>query len=296
MKYLLDHHHLQQNFRFLRIEDITSADFAWADAYVGSRPCQNFNLSNLSWVHSFNAGVNNYLEVKGWKENNILLTRTVCNFGQKISEYCLSYILKELQYHHKFQKNQWEKKWEPKTPKMIRDQTIVIYGTGEIGQEIAKTFSSFGAAVYGVSQSGRSKDYFHKVSESTEANSLVSEADWVISTLPLTKKTTNYFNSEFFTNLNNAGFINVGRGATVDEAALIQALDTKKVRCAVLDVVAVEPLPESSSLWGRRDVTITPHISAVTALKEAVHCFSNTLKNIENNEPLINKVDFEKGY
>ena len=285
-----------QSFRFKQDNDITVEDLSWADAYVGFKPCRGFRLADLKWVHSFNAGVNNYLEIDGWKEYEILLTRTVCSFGQRISEYCLSYVLRDLQYHHYFEGKQREKKWAPKTPQMVKDQTIVIFGTGEIGQEAAKVFSSLGATVYGVSQSGRQKEYFHKVAKTSSAGTLAAQADWIISTLPLTKETNKLFDRTFFSHLNEAAFINVGRGHTVDEQALIEALNSKKVRYAVLDVLETEPLPETSELWGRDDIIITPHISAVTELNEAISCFWDTLKRIENNDAIPNRVDVMKGY
>ncbi|WP_082232862.1 D-2-hydroxyacid dehydrogenase [Halobacillus massiliensis] len=285
-----------QSFRFKHLDEITEEDLLWADAYVGFKPCRGFHFGEIKWVHSFNAGVNNFLEMEGWKEHDILLTRTVSTFGQRISEYCLSYVLRELQFHHYFGDRQREKKWAPKTPQMVKDQTIVIFGTGEIGQEVAKVFSSFGAAVFGVSHSGRQKEYFQKVTDTSSAGTLTAQADWIISTLPLTSETSKLFNRSFFNNLNGAAFINVGRGHTVDEQALIEALNNSRVRYAVLDVLETEPLPENSELWKRDDIVITPHISAVTELDEAVACFVESLKRIENNEVLPNRVDFLKGY
>ncbi|WP_085507228.1 D-2-hydroxyacid dehydrogenase [Thalassobacillus devorans] len=285
-----------QSFRFKQMDEITEEDLSWADAYVGFKPCPGFHFAGIKWVHSFNAGVNNYLEIDGWKERDVLLTRTVSTFGQKISEYCLSYVLRDLQFHHYFGIRQWEKKWAPKTPQMVKDQTIVIFGTGEIGQEIAKVFSSFGATVFGVSHSGKQKEYFQKVTKTSSANTLTAQADWIISTLPLTNETSKLFARAFFSKLNGAAFINVGRGHTVDEQALLEALNSGKVRYAVLDVLETEPLPESSQLWERDDIIITPHISAVTELNEAIACFWDTLERIENNEDLPNRVDFLKGY
>ncbi len=287
---------LKQSFRFKPVDEITDADLSWADAYVGSQPAPGFHFSRIKWVHSFNAGINNFLEIEGWREHNVLLTRTVCSFGQRISEYCLSYVLKELQYHRDFAAQQLAKKWVRQTPKMVKDQTIVIFGTGEIGQEVARTFQFFGAKVYGVSLSGRQKEYFQKAMTVSDVNTVISEADWVISTLPLTKETERLFNQALFSYFNGAAFINIGRGAVVEEQALIDALDVGSVRHAVLDVFAIEPLPEESELWEREDITITPHISAVTELDEAIDCFIDTFRKVQNGEQLVNQVDFSKGY
>lgn len=286
----------QKSFRFIPVEEITEDDLAWADAYVGFKPCPSFQLSKLKWVHSFNAGVNNYLEINGWKEHQVVLTRTVCSFGERISEYCLSYILRALQYHEEFQQKQHEKKWIQKTPKRLKDQTIVIFGTGAIGQEIAKMFHGFGATIIGVSGSGAQKAYFNKMVPVDVSLTIVREADWIISTLPLTKHTYKLFNQDLFQQMDTTGFINVGRGATVDEQALVEAMDSGNIHTAILDVVDVEPLPETSPLWTRPNVMITPHISAVTELNEAIECFAHTLHALEKEQTVPNQVDFTKGY
>lgn len=284
------------NLRFIRSDDVKEEDLRWADGYVGFSPSLSFNLQHLKWVHSFNAGVNNFLDLDGWMENDVLLTRTICSFGKRISEYCLSYVLRELQFHTYFEDRQRQKEWAKRTPGMVQDQKIVVFGTGEIGQEVARTFTQLGATVCGVSQSGKEKEHFKKVVDTSATSELLSDADWVISTLPLTKATQGLFNSQLFSYFNRAAFINVGRGATVDEQALLEALDAGKVRHAVLDVFKEEPLPKTSPLWKRENVFITPHISAVTELDEAIACFLETLKRIENNEKLPNKVDFSRGY
>lgn len=287
---------IHKSFRFVPVEDISEEDLSWADAYVGFKPSPLFNFKSIKWVHTFNAGVNNYLELNGWEENQVLLTRTVCSFGQRISEYCLSYMLRDLQHQDYFEEKQKVKKWAPKTPKMLKDQTVIVFGTGEIGQEVAKTFTQFGSTVYGVSKSGKQKAYFQNVTTHELAHTILPKADWVISTLPLTNETKSLFDSGMFSLFEGASFINVGRGATVDEQALIEALDSGVVRQAILDVLSTEPLPEGSELWDRDDITITPHISAVTQLDEAIACFIDTLEKIEKNQELTNMVDITKGY
>lgn len=284
------------HFRFVPTDEITDTDLHWADVYVGSRPCAGFHFSRIKWVHSFNAGVNNFLEVKGWQEKGVLLTRTICTFGQRISEYCLSYVLQDLQFHQHFTKSQEQREWSRRTPRMVKNETVVVYGTGEIGQEVARTFRFFGATVYGVSYSGEQKSFFEKVVTGEEAGPFLEKADWLISTLPLTKETEGMFNRELFQHVNGAAFINVGRGGTVEEEALLEALDSVKLRRGILDVFATEPLTKESKLWEREDITITPHISAVTEMDEAIECFFKTLSRVQNQEEIGNRVDITKGY
>lgn len=286
---------LSKNMRFVAEEEVSREDVLWADAYVSFYPTEYFEFGNLKWVHSTGAGVDKYLYEREWDES-VLLTRTVCSFGQRIGEYCLSYLLRAMQMHDTFAQMKAQKQWKPAEPKLLHSQHVVIYGTGEIGQEIARIFSSFGIKVSGVSRSGEHAPFFEEVVTTEKASVLLQGADWVISTLPLTKQTYKMFNDAFFRQLNNSGFINVGRGATVDESSLLRALQEKKIRQAILDVFEAEPLPETSLLWEQPDVVITPHISAVTTPEEAVECFLDTLAKIENNEPLHNQVKTKKGY
>jgi glyoxylate/hydroxypyruvate reductase len=292
---IIESKELQKNFRYLPEEDVTQSDLVWADAFVSFNTKANYDYSHVKWVHSLGAGVDNFLFKKDWNED-VLLTRTICSFGQRIAEYCLSYILKDLQFHDQFQTSKLQKRWHPITPGLLNEKKVMIYGTGEIGQKTAEIFSSLGVDVYGVSLSGKEKEFFKAVFPVDSHFSQLSKMDYIINTLPLTEKTENLFDHNIFQQLSNVGFINVGRGASLDEKALLHALNKNHVRFAVLDVFAKEPLPEDNQLWNHPNVWITPHISAVTTPDEGVDCFIETLKNLERNNPLYNKVDVKRGF
>jgi D-2-hydroxyacid dehydrogenase (NADP+) len=295
MEPLLRQKRPDKNFRFVAEEAVCRDDFFWADVYVGFRPVPSFEFGNICWVHSLGAGVDAFLWNREWKED-VVLTRTIGSFGEQISEYCLSYMLRDLQCHDVYGWYQSQRQWKPVAPTLLRTQRVVIYGTGEIGQQIARHLRLFGVAPIGISLSGRQKPHFSKVFSVTQAEEVLPKADWIIAALPLTKQTYHLFDESFFSLLNNVCFINVGRGATVDEVALWSALENRHIRLAILDVVEEEPLPPTSPLWQHPNVIITPHIAALTSAREAVDCFMQTLQLIENNEPLFNRVDIEKGY
>lgn len=284
----------QYKLRFKSTEAISQEDMNWADTYVGFAPNKDFDPSKVKWVHTFNAGVNNYLAISGW--DHTLLTRTISDFGEKMSEYCLSYILADLQCHTQFQAQQKAKVWSAKSPGLLKNQTVTILGTGEIGQKIAEVFSTFGTTVNGISYSGQDKAYFNQITNIENAPTILERSNYIISTLPLTQDTEKLLNQHLFGYLKDAYFINVGRGKVVDTDHLLEALNEGKLRHAVLDVFESEPLTENSELWQREDVTVTPHISALTDIDDAISCFCNTLKKLENNESVSNQVDFSKGY
>ncbi|MCK1995033.1 D-2-hydroxyacid dehydrogenase [Peribacillus muralis] len=295
MESILTSKNLSKQFRFLKEDVVSHDDFLWADAYVSLSPTANFEFGNVKWVHSTGAGVDKYLFERKWDER-VVLTRTIGSFGQRIGEYCLSYILKDVQMHDEFAQLKRKKQWRQAEPRLLNTLHVVIYGTGEIGQEIARILSSFGIRVSGVSRNGKVAKHFEDVLKSEDAPDLLMDADWIISTLPLTKQTSKLFNGDFFNQLNGSGFMNIGRGGTVDEMALREALLMNRVRKAILDVVGVEPLPETSWLWEHPDIFITPHISAITSPEEGVECFLQTLSKIEQDEPLDNQVQINNGY
>jgi glyoxylate/hydroxypyruvate reductase len=295
IKNIIEEKGINKSFRYISDEDLTQADLDWADAFVSFNMKGEFDYQQLKWVHSLGAGVDRFLYKKEWPEN-VCLTRTVCSFGQRIAEYCLSYVLKDLQEHDQFHALKQKKQWQPTTPGLLNEQKVMIYGTGEIGQTTAKILSTFGVEVYGVSSSGKVKDGFNQVMTLDEHYGKLMEIDYIINTLPLTEQTFKLFNEKIFTRLSAKGFINVGRGASLDEKALLDAFDKDNLKFAVLDVFAEEPLPVNNLLWEHPNVIITPHISAVTTAREGVDCFIQTLKNIEEDKPLFNKVDVTRGY
>jgi phosphoglycerate dehydrogenase-like enzyme len=295
IKNLVANLQLSQSFRFKEEATIQQDDFMWADAFVGFGPSPTFHLEELKWVHSLGAGVDSFLRGTEWNKN-VLLTRTVCSFGQKISEYCLSYMLSDLQNHHLFEKIQTEKRWEVQPPRSLASQTVIVFGTGKIGEELAKKLTHFGCHVIGVSQSGKPNPSFNISGSIKETSKYFQQANWIINTLPLTNQTVHFFNDELLSNFNEAVFINVGRGDSVHQPSLLSAIDEGHIKRAILDVFDEEPLPSTSSLWDHPNIMMTPHISAVTSPEEGVNCFIQTLEKIGRNEMLENEVDVMKGY
>ncbi|UOQ84831.1 D-2-hydroxyacid dehydrogenase [Gracilibacillus salinarum] len=292
---LLAPYKIDKSMRFANEAAVQESDLQWADAFVSFKTKTSYDYSQVKWVHSLGAGVDHFLFQKNW-DDKVLLTRTICSFGERISEYCLSYLLKDVQLHNRFKELQAEGSWQPIKPSMLNEAKVVIYGTGEIGQKVASVLSSFGVEVYGVSLSGKQKTGFKQVVANDDASGILQTVDYMINTLPLTKKTEQLFNERIFSKLSQAGFINVGRGESVSEADLLAALDAEQLRFAVLDVFANEPLPEAHPFWQDLRITVTPHISAVTTAEEAVQCFVETLERVENDRPLQNQVDIEKGF
>ncbi|TBL80404.1 D-2-hydroxyacid dehydrogenase [Paenibacillus thalictri] len=285
-----------REYRFIAEDQVTFADYDWADAFVAFKPAANFHFGQLKWIHALGAGVDAFLSLPNWKED-VVLTRTTGDFGQKIGEYCLSYILADSQHHALFRRQQSDTLWKQAVPTPSNRLVAVVYGTGSVGRQVAKVLSLLNVTVYGVSLSGTPHPHFQHVCKPDEAAGLLAEADWVINTLPLTADTQGLFQETLFARMIQCGFINAGRGASVNEPALLQALQAGHVKCAVLDVFAEEPLRKESALWSHPGVIVTPHISAVTSTEEAVQTFICTLAEMERgNTDLPGLVDRTRGY
>lgn len=131
-----------------------------------------------------------------------------------------------------------------------RDYVVGVLGTGSIGQVVLDTCAAHGFETIGWSRSDHDRPL----------QQFLRDVDVVVDVVPLSPATTGLLGREELAALGDGVLINVGRGPTVDTAALIDALDGE-LRAAVLDVFDTEPLPADSPLWARRDVIVTPHIA-----------------------------------
>ena len=143
----------------------------------------------------------------------------------------------------------------------LNGANVLIYGFGSIASHLSPMLQALGANVTGVARNATTKNGFKVISELNSKASL-AEADVVISLLPYEKSTEKYFDKAFFQAMKkSAVFINVGRGKTVDEVALEDALKSQIIRSAAIDVTFDEPLSSDSTLWEIPELLITPHIS-----------------------------------
>jgi phosphoglycerate dehydrogenase-like enzyme len=133
-----------------------------------------------------------------------------------------------------------------------------------------------------------------------ELNGLMSEADYVLISAPLTEQTRGMISKEALSHCKqSAVIINVGRGPIIDEDALIEALRSGKIKGAGLDVMAVEPLPKTSPLWKLENVLLSPHNMdmTLTFMKESTEFFVNeNLPRFLRGKDLLNPVDKAAGY
>lgn len=261
--------------------------------YVGHDWPDGAALSALAWFHTTTAGVDNLIDA--WP-HDALLTRTVGRMGRRSAEYVLCHILAASQQLDRAAEQQRHHRWQRYIPRLLEGTSAVIFGTGMIGVAVAELLCTTGVRTYGVATTPRRLAPFARV-EAVLADLSLERVDWAISTLPLTTATRGYFTAGLLEALGGAYFINVGRGAVVEMAALADALANGDLTGATLDVLPQEPLPPASSIWEIERARITPHIAGLTTASDIVSDFAavwGALRDGSVSIPLV--VSRERGY
>ena len=253
------------------------------------------HLPRLVWTQLSWAGVEPMLDPA--LRRDYVLTNIRGVFGPLMSEYVFGYLLMLERKILPRLESQREGRWDTTLPGTLSGKTLGLVGVGSIGAHIAATAKHFGMQVRGYTR--RSRDcrhvdqYFHGGDKAVFAH----ELDYLVAVLPNTDQTRAIVDAEMIAALPpRAVVVNAGRGRTVDEAALAAALTAGRVGGAVLDVFSEEPLPASSPFWSTPNTYITSHTSAPSFPADIVGVFVENYRRFHGGQPLLNRVEFERGY
>jgi phosphoglycerate dehydrogenase-like enzyme len=170
-------------------------------------------------------------------------------------------------------------------------------GLGDIGRTIARRALALGVRVVGVSRSGRRVPGIARVYRAAALPRALAEGDVVVLVLPLTPHTRGLVDARTLAVMKpDAWLVNIGRGALVDEDALLAALRERRIGGAILDVFATEPLPAGHALWALDNVVVTPHISGPDLPGALASVFNDNLVRFLAGRPLRHVVDRRRGY
>ncbi|MGE8412329.1 MAG: D-2-hydroxyacid dehydrogenase [Pseudomonas sp.] len=225
------------------------------------------------------------------------LTRAVGIFGQVMAEYVLTYILGHEREVLARLVSQVERKWDNRLGQSLVGRKVLIVGTGDIGQSVAQFLVPFGVKLYGIASQPREQAPFVEVAGLEDLGRLVGEVDYVVNLLPNTPSTHDLYDAALFKQFKPSGlFINVGRGVSVVDADLVQALKDGDLAGAVIDVCRQEPLPQRHPFWTAWGLLLTGHSSAPTSPELMVQLFVENLRAYQEGQPLRGDVDFARGY
>jgi phosphoglycerate dehydrogenase-like enzyme len=256
---------------------------------------------NAKWLHIRYAGLDHVMSPE-LAAHPIAITNGRGVFSQSLGEFVLAAMLYFAKDIPRLRRAQAARKWDPFDVLEISKQTMGIVGYGDIGRACGSRAKAMGMRVLALRRRPELSDRDPNVDRSygwDGRKEMLAESDYVVCAAPLTPETQGMFGeAEFAAMKQSAVIINVGRGPVIDEPAMIRALESGRIRGAGLDVVAVEPLPAESPLWGMENVLLSPHCADHTAdwHRDAMAFFLSQLDRFRDGQPLENLVDKERGY
>lgn len=264
---------------------------------------------SLRWIHHGGAGVDPLLFPE-LVHSDVVLTNSGGVFDRAIAEYVLGLVLAFAKDMPRTFDLQRRHEWLHRETERIDGKTAIVVGAGSIGREIGRLLRAAGMRVIGVarrarpaaareSSAGGPDAAFERVAAIDELHAILPGADYVVLSLPLTAETRGLFGAAALARMKPAArVINVGRGAVVDEAALVEALRSRRIAGAAPDVFATEPLPPDHPLWEMPGVIVSPHMSGDFQGWAAVisGLFVENFRRWHEGRPLLNVVDKARGY
>ncbi|KAK1835654.1 putative phosphoglycerate dehydrogenase [Podospora conica] len=227
------------------------------------------SLPNLRWIQSLAAGPNDVLSA-GFDPAKITITTGSGLHDRTVAEHALALLLASARKLHEMRDYQSRGEWpghlggpQPDRPAgaftTLRDARVLIWGFGNIAKTLAPYLTALGATVKGVARSAGVRGGVEVFAED-RLPELLAETDALVMILPGDESTRHALGRERLGMLPpHAWLVNVGRGSSVDEEALVEALEGGRLGGAALDVFETEPLPRESRLWGQKNVIVSPH-------------------------------------
>jgi len=187
--------------------------------------------------------------------------------------------------------------WRPTAPPLAKNRPVTILGLGTLGTACGQALAALGFPVTGWSRSEKSVDGMTCLCGPEGLQQALSGAEIVVLLLPHTPNTENVLNAETLAMLpKGAMVLNPGRGALVDDAALLAALDRGHIAQATLDTFRTEPLPPENPYWAHPKVTVTPHIASATRCDTAAEVIAENIRRGEAGLDFLHLVDRSAGY
>lgn len=296
------------------LEVVASAEVLLAQGWL-PKPEQ---APDVRWVQLMSAGADHAMKRPLVATTDVTVTTASGIHASPIGEYCMAMILAMAYEVPRFLDLQARAEWlapDRYVPRTLRGQTIGVVGYGSIGRELARLADGFGMRVIAVKRdpSTMVEDDGYTapgtgdpdgtipvaVHPPEELAKVAAESDFLVSTLPGTPATRHLIDDAVLAAMKpSAVLVNIGRGAVIDEAALVEVLRAGRIAGAALDVFEEEPLPTDSPLWSLPNVIATPHVSGNSDRYDEMvtDVFVENLARYLDRRPLLNVLDRARGY
>ena len=261
------------------------------------RNCDLKFFTNLKWIHLGCVGYDS-LDLEYLKKHKILLTNSSGLMTNSMVEQAINFITSFSRSSHRI--NQLRNNGELNREKFdsffhevtnLNGKKILICGYGEVGKKLVKILDALQMEIFVISRNKKTNFKTFKVEELPFA---VQGMDFVINLFPMSNDLKHVFNKKVFSKMNNSFFINIGRGQTVNESELINAIKNKNLLGAALDVFEKEPLEKNNELFKYDNIILTPHIAGLDSsywIKQ-LELFTHNLESyiLNNLELMKNRI------
>ena len=256
------------------------------------------NMPRLRWIQAITAGV------EGWTcladlRPDIALTCARGTHRVQMPENILGALFHLTKPYSQATLDQRERRWTRRVSELLAGKTLGILGLGEIGRELAAKAEALELRVIGTRRTPNPVPHVDKVYAPEATDEVLAQSDFVLLLLPLTPETEDFMNARRFKAMRPSAYLlNFGRGGTVVDADLVEAVQTKTIAGAVLDVYRKEPLPVEHPFWTTAGITVLPHIGGLEAHRDQIVAalFADNARRFLAGDALRELVDRSRGY
>jgi glyoxylate/hydroxypyruvate reductase len=250
----------------------------------------------LKAVFSIGAGVDHLLRVPTLPASLPVVRVEDAGMATQMAHYALWAVSRYAYGFDRLRQEQQAARWAHMLYVNASKMTVGVFGLGALGAHVAQTLAGAGFSVAGYSRSPKSIAGM-RCYHGDQLAQFAATTHIVLLLAPLTAQTENIVNAQFIGQLAQPAYVvNMARGALVDDAALLAALDSGQVAGATLDVFRTEPLPANHPYWQHPRVTVTPHIAAKTVLEPTAAQIAGKIIALEQGQPVSGLVDRARGY
>ncbi len=281
-------------------DDPGDALLARADALLAWRPPARLaaRAPRLRWIQALTAGVEQWLASPDLP-TGVALTCARGTHRLQMPEHILAALFLVSKHLDGIVLDQRERRWRRRVNDTLAGTTLGILGLGAIGAEVAKKAAALEMGVIGTKRAPAPIPHVERVLPPDGTDTVLATADYVLLLLPSTGETRAIMNRERLARMKPSAYLlNFARGDLIVDADLIEAVRTKRIAGAVLDVFKTEPLPQDSPLWTTDGIVIFPHVGGLHPARDALvaELFVENLRRFAAGEPLRHAVDRARGY
>jgi len=293
-------HEIKKEFSNIFFKDVDLEENKENIEFFFGNRINNQNIKeykNLKWIHLGCVGYDS-LDLEILKSREIMMTNSKGLLTNSMVELAVNFItsfsrgipfINSLRSNNLLDRKNFDRYFDRVTN--LTNQKVLICGYGTVGKKLAKVLEQLDMEIYTVS---RSKYDDYKNFSLNDIEGLVKQVDYIINLLPLNDETKYLFNSQLFSKMNDVSFINLGRGKTVNEKHLIEAINNGNLNSAALDVFEIEPLSSNNKLLDNDNIILTPHIAGLDSKywHRQLYLFRYNLSAyiIDKNKSLKNKI------